>query len=135
MFRGDWFVSSDLGSLDSEGRLFILGRKGDVINLGGYKIAPTDVEDAATRSGLIDECICIQDFDEYGVPFLKLLVVPAGEKQFDPRHLNAFLAERLEAYKVPRVIEVTDSIHKTFNGKIDRKVYKKNSAQDRNGHT
>jgi len=135
VFRGDWFVSSDLGSLDSEGRLFILGRKGDVINLGGYKIAPTDVEDAATRSGLIDECICIQDFDEYGVPYLKLLVVSSKEDEFDPKRLNAYLAERLEAYKVPRKIELTDSIHKTFNGKIDRKAYKKNNAQDRNGHT
>lgn len=124
VFQGEWFVSNDLGSLDQDGQLFVLGRKGDVINLGGYKIAPTDVEDVAVRSGLIDECICIQDFDEFGVPFLKLLVVSKKADQFNPKELNKYLKEKLEAYKIPRKIELTDSIAKTFNGKIDRKAYR-----------
>lgn len=128
VFRGDWFVSNDLGNLDADGRLYIQGRKGDVINLGGYKIAPTDVEDAAIRSGLIDECICIQDHDEYGVPFLKLLVVSSDEERFNPKQLSSYLAEMLEGYKVPRKIELTDKICKTFNGKIDRIAYRNGST-------
>ena len=125
VFRGDWFVSNDIGKLDRDGQLFILGREGDVINIGGYKIAPTDVEDAAIRSGMVDECICIVDRDEYDVPYLKLLVVCSEADKFDPKALNTYLADELEAYKVPRKIELTDSIRKTFNGKIDRKAYRK----------
>ena len=124
VMKDGWFVSNDLGWLDADGQLYLSGRKGDVINIGGYKIAPTDVEETALLSGLISECICIEDFDEYEVPYLKLLVVTENT-EFEPKSLGAFLGERLETYKLPRKIEVTDAIKKTFNGKIDRKAYRR----------
>ena len=125
VFRDGWFVSNDLGTLDEKGQLYMQGRKGDVINLGGYKIAPTDVEEAALMSGLIQECICVEDYDEFRVPFIKLIVVAGDAQAFDAKRLTAFLTDRLEAYKVPRKIETADRIQKTFNGKIDRKAYRK----------
>lgn len=126
--KDGWFVSNDLGWLDKDGQLYLSGRKGDVINIGGYKIAPTEVEETALLSGMISECICVEDLDAYGVPFLKLLVVADRAGEFDAKALGAFLAERLEAYKLPRKIELTDGIKKTFNGKIDRKAYRKETA-------
>lgn len=119
-----WFVSNDLGHLDTDGNIYYSGRKGDVINIGGYKIAPTDVEEVALLSGLINECICIEGLDEYSVPFIKLLVVVPDKEQFDSKELNKFISSKLEAYKVPRKIEVVDAVKKTFNGKIDRKAYR-----------
>ena len=118
-----WFISSDLGYLDESGNIFYAGREGDVINIGGYKIAPTEVEEVALMSGLCRECVCIESFDEYDVPFVKLLVV-TDDAGFNPRKLLMFLSDRLEAYKVPRKIETVDAVEKTFNGKIDRKVYR-----------
>lgn len=126
VFKDGWFVSSDIGSFDTDGYLYYIGRKDDVINLGGYKIAPTDVESLALQSGFVHECILIEDHDEYGVPYLKLLVVVEDKSKFDPMALNAFLSEKLEKYKIPRTIEVVDSLIKTYNGKIDRKAYSKN---------
>lgn len=125
VFKDGWFVSSDIGSFDTDGYLYYIGRKDDVINLGGYKIAPTDVESLALQSGFVHECILIEDHDEYGVPYLKLLVVVEDKSKFDPVALNAFLSEKLEKYKIPRTIEVVDSLIKTYNGKIDRKAYRK----------
>lgn len=124
VFKDEWFVSNDLGFLDANGNIFYNGRKGDVINIGGYKIAPTDVEETALLSGLINECICIEDRDEYNVPYLKLLVVVENKTLFNVRELVQFMANKLEAYKIPRKIELTDSVKKTFNGKIDRKAYR-----------
>ena len=124
VFKDGWFVSSDIGAFDHEGYLYYIGRKDDVINLGGYKIAPTDVENFALQSGLVHECLCIEDRDEYGVPYIKLLVVVEDKSKFDPVALNAFLSDRLEKYKIPRVIEVVDALIKTFNGKTDRKAYR-----------
>ena len=117
--------SSDIGVFDHEGYLYYIGRKDDVINLGGYKIAPTDVENLALQSGLVHECLCIEDRDEYGVPYIKLLVVVEDKSKFDPVALNAFLSDRLEKYKIPRTIEAVDTLIKTFNGKTDRKAYRK----------
>lgn len=124
VWQAGWFVSNDLGRMDAQGRIYYRGRKGDVINIGGYKIAPTDVEETALLSGLINECVCVEDCDENGISYLKLIVVPNGTKPFDANELAGFLAGRLEGYKVPQKIEISDRIAKTFNGKIDRKVYR-----------
>ena len=125
VMKDGWFVSSDIGKFDADGYLYYMGRKDDVINLGGYKIAPTDVENIALQSGLVHECICIEDSDEYGIPFIKLLVVVADKGKFDPKALNAFLSDKLEKYKIPRTIEAVDALMKTYNGKTDRKAYRK----------
>lgn len=125
VFKDGYFVSSDIGVFDQEGYLYYIGRKDDVINIGGYKIAPTDVESLALQSGLVQECICIEDSDEYGVPYLKLLVVVEDKSKFAPVTLNAFLSDKLEKYKIPRVIEAVDALIKTYNGKTDRKAYRK----------
>ena len=125
VFKDGWFVSSDIGTFDADGYLYYIGRKDDVINIGGYKIAPTDVESLALQSGFVHECLCIEDYDEYDVPYLKLLVVVEDKSKFDPVALNAFLSDKLEKYKIPRVIEAVDALIKTFNGKTDRKAYRK----------
>ena len=125
VMKDGWFVSSDIGRFDADGYLYYIGRKDDVINLGGYKIAPTDVENIALQSGLVHECICIEDSDEYGIPFIKLLVVVADKSKFDPKALNTFLSDKLEKYKIPRTIEAVDALMKTYNGKTDRKAYRK----------
>ena len=125
VMKDGWFVSSDIGKFDADGYLYYIGRKDDVINLGGYKIAPTDVENIALQSGLVHECLCIEDSDDYGIPFIKLLVVVADKSKFDPKALNAFLSDKLEKYKIPRTIEAVDALKKTYNGKTDRKAYRK----------
>ncbi len=125
VYQDGWFVSSDIGTLDEEGYLYYVGRKDDVINLGGYKIAPTEVESLALQSGIIEECICIEEIDEYNVNYIKLLVTVKDKDHFDPSLLNAYLSERLEMYKIPRTIEAVDELKKTFNGKNDRKAYRK----------
>ena len=125
VFKDGWFVTNDIGTFDGDGYLYYIGRKDDVINLGGYKIAPTEVENLVLQSGFVHECICIEDCDEFGVPYLKLLVVVEDKSKFDPVALNAFLSDKLEKYKIPRVIEAVDALIKTFNGKTDRKAYRK----------
>ena len=122
--KDGWFVSNDLGFMDENGNVYYNGRKGDVINIGGYKIAPTDVEEVALLSGFINECICIEALDEFKIPYLKLLVVVPDKSKFNATALGAFLSDKLEAYKVPRKIEITDKVEKTFNGKINRKAYR-----------
>ena len=124
VWKGDWFVSNDLGTMDAEGRVYYHGRKGDVINIGGYKIAPTDVEEVALMSGLINECICVESTDQYGIPYIKLIVVVDEPKSFQEQGLIDYLAGKLEAYKLPRKIETAEKIEKTFNGKINRKAYR-----------
>ena len=114
---------SDYGRIDSDGMLHILGRENDVINVGGYKVAPTEVEDVTMSFSGVTDCICIAaDHPVMGLA-LKLLVVMAAGTSLDKRSLARHLAARLEPYKVPILYEQVASVARTYNGKLDRKHY------------
>lgn len=119
--------TNDIGYMDAEGFVYVSGRKGDVINVGGLKVAPTEVESAALSIGNIDDCICIAVDDRISGKALKLLVVCADDSRFDAREISKELAKKVESYKVPRYIEKTDKIARTYNGKLNRKFYSKSN--------
>lgn len=118
----DIISTNDLGSFDARGRLNIKGRIDDVINVGGYKIAPTEVEACAMDSGMVSDCICITCQHAIIGTVLHLLVVPCS-KSFDKRQLYKWLKVRLEAYKLPQDIRIVNHVERTFNGKLNRKAY------------
>lgn len=111
---------TDLGYIDN-GYLYLVGRRDDVINVGGLKIAPTEVEDVALRHPMVDECVCIPYEDRMAGRVVKMLVKVNDGYELDAAELSAYLLEKLEAYKVPKYIVAVDEIYRTFNGKIDRK--------------
>lgn len=116
--------TKDVGYIDENGFVFITGRNDDVINVGGLKVAPTEVESAAMGLDCIADCICIGIPDEVSGQALKLLIVPATGVKLDKTHISSYLSEKLENYKVPRLYEEVDHIERTYNGKLNRKYYK-----------
>ena len=123
ILRDGTVYMSDYGRIDSDGMLHILGRENDVINVGGYKVAPTEVEDVTMSFSGVTDCICIAaDHPVMGLA-LKLLVVMAAGTSLDKRSLARHLAARLEPYKVPILYEQVASVARTYNGKLDRKHY------------
>ena len=113
--------TNDIGYIDEEGYVYIIGRKGDVINVGGLKVAPAEVEDAALSHPGIRDCICIPVKDPISEHVPKLLYV--ADEVIPPKELNDFLAHRLESFKLPRRYEKVEKINRTYNGKLDRKSY------------
>ncbi len=124
VLRDGVVYTSDLGHIDEKGRLRLTGRDGDVINVGGFKVVPTEVEAAAAALPQVADCICIEATHRVLGTVLKLLVVTASDCDFDKRSLARALAQRLEPYKVPTLYEQVEEINRTFNGKIDRKSYR-----------
>lgn len=113
-------ITSDYGYFDEDGFLILIGRANDVINFGGLKVAPNEVEAKVLEFGTVDECILIPAGKEGNI-VLKLLVTMKEGCEFDQAALAAFLAANLEPYKLPKRYAVVPEIAKTFNGKIDRK--------------
>jgi acyl-CoA synthetase (AMP-forming)/AMP-acid ligase II len=101
-----------------------MGRNDDVINVGGYKVAPTEVEDAAMAFPGVKDCICISDTSPLFGTRLKLLYVKHDDIEFSKKELAKFIATQLERHKVPQVYELVEEVHRTFNGKLDRKFYR-----------
>lgn len=116
--------TSDLGCVDEEGRLFLTGRQSDLINVGGLKVSPVEVEEVAMS--IIDglkECICIPSPHPLMGFVPKLLVVLAPDTVLDKKAIAKEMRSRLESYKVPVNIVTVDHIERTYNGKINRKFY------------
>mgnify|MGYP001062539222 FL=1 len=117
--------TNDMGYIDEEGFVYIAGRKGDVINVGGLKVAPTEVEEAALAIDGIEDCICLPMDHPITGQALKLLVVMREGTEFVPKQFTVFLKTKLENHKIPIKYEQVEKIARTYNGKLDRKAYKK----------
>lgn len=123
VLRDHTVYTADLGRIDEQGRLRLEGRAGDVINVGGYKVIPTEVEDAALSLPMVKDCICIPVQHRVLGTVLKLLVVLAEGYALDKKAIAKGLQQHLENYKIPMLYEQVEEIKRTFNGKIDRKAY------------
>ena len=123
VLRGDTVYMSDYGTIDAEGMLHIGGRESDVINVGGYKVSPVEVEDVALSIEGVRDCICIAADHPIMGKAVKLLVVMKDGACFDKRHIARYIAARLEPYKVPMLYEQVETVARTYNGKLDRKHY------------
>lgn len=113
--------SNDEAYFDEDGDLILLGRRGDVINVGGNKVSPEEIEDVAMGfSGVID-CACVPKKDELRNEVPVIFIVAEEEKVFKIKELKERFLEKLEAYKMPESIIFIDKIPRTFNGKIIRR--------------
>ncbi|MBP3788198.1 MAG: acyl--CoA ligase [Prevotella sp.] len=124
VLHDDTLFTADNGELNDEGMLILQGRNDDVINIGGFKVAPSEVEDVALSFPGIKDCICIAESHTVFGSALKLLYVPSANMQVGKRELARYINARLESYKVPQLYEQVEQIYRTYNGKLDRKYYR-----------
>ena len=124
VLHDDTVFTADNGEINSEGMLFLSGRNDDVINIGGYKVAPTEVEDVALSFAGVKDSICICVSNPMFGNALKLLYQVAPDATVAKRELAQYINARLEGYKVPRLYEQVEEVKRTYNGKLDRKAYK-----------
>ncbi len=115
-------VTADLGTIDPQGRLRLQGRSDDVINVGGYKIAPTEIESVALAFPGVSDCICTEAPHPVIGKVLALLVVPGAG--YSRKALISYLKTELEPHKIPALYREVSEVRRTFNGKIDRKSYR-----------
>ncbi len=115
-----WLRTGDLGSLDADGYLRIDGRLKEIINRGGDKISPREIDDALVEHSSVLQAVA------FGVPHPTLGEEPAAAAVLrpgagaHPEELRAHLASRLAAYKVPRQVLLVDAIPKGATGKLQR---------------
>lgn len=115
-------LMTDIGYMDDEGYLYVLGRRDDVIVSGGYKIAPYEVEEAAMAFGGVAECACIGVPDKVLGEIPKLFVKMQAGTEFSSKEIYDYLAGHLESYKLPRAIVEVEEFPRMGNvPKINRK--------------
>ena len=115
-----WFRTGDQGQLDSEGYLTITGRLKEIINRGGEKISPREVDEVLMDHPAVAQAVT------FAVPHDKLgedvaaAVVLAQDETASEQELSGFAKQRLARFKVPRKIVIVEEIPKGATGKLQR---------------
>lgn len=119
-FTNGWFRTGDQGIIDSEGYISITGRLKEIINRGGEKISPREVDEILMDHPAIQQCVT------FAMPHPKLgeevaaAVVLAEGQTADESGIRSFTAEHLADFKVPRKVLILDEIPKGATGKLQR---------------
>ena len=115
-----WFRTGDQGSLSAEGYLTITGRLKEIINRGGEKISPREVDEILMDHPAVSQCVTFaMPHDKLGEDVCAAIVLREGEHLVE-KELRGFAAERLAAFKVPAKILILDEIPKGATGKLQR---------------
>jgi len=121
--RDGWYHTGDLGALDDEGYLSIVGRARDVLRTGGETVAPLEVEDALRDHPAVVEVavVGIPDAEWGDVVCAVVVAAPGRAHEVDVAGLRAHCAGRLAPYKHPRRVELVDALPRTpATGQIQR---------------
>ncbi|KAA8533725.1 hypothetical protein F0562_031242 [Nyssa sinensis] len=121
-FKFGWFHTGDLGYCDSDGYLHLVGRIKELINRGGEKISPIEVDAVLLSQPDIAQAVAfgVPD-DKYGEE-INCAVIPREGSNIDEAELLRFCKKNLAAFKVPKKVFITDSLPKTATGKIQRRI-------------
>jgi long-chain acyl-CoA synthetase len=114
-----WFRTGDLGQFDDAGCLWLRGRCKEVINVLGMKFFPEEVEEVLRHHPAIQEAVVFAMPDRrLGEVSHALAVLAAGCAEPELAEVQAFVGERLAAYKVPRAVRFVDHSPRTSSAKL-----------------
>lgn len=123
-YIGDWLITGDLGMRDADGYFWFQGRVDDIITSSGYRIGPTEIEDALTRHPSVMLAAVVGVPDPVRTESIKAFLVL--RKDVHPseslaEEIRTFVRERLARHEVPREIEFLDALPMTTTGKVLRR--------------
>ena len=124
-FYGDYFRTGDWGYQDANNYLYLKSRKKEIINVGGKKVSPIEVEEVINEIESVYESACIGVPDPVLGEVVKAFIVSKKDSKLTAETIVNYTLGKLEKYKVPMSIEFITSIPKTSSGKIQRLLLKK----------
>jgi 2-furoate---CoA ligase len=126
--RGGWYFTGDLGRLDEDGELWIVGRVDDMIISGGENVHPLEVEDVLARHSAVSEVAVVGMPDDRWGQRVVAYVVPAGEVTADELDEHCLASEDLARFKRPREYRFVEELPKSPSGKLLRRLLREESV-------
>ncbi len=123
-FIGDWLITGDTGHMDDDGYFWFHGRADDVITSSGYRIGPSEIEDALLKHPAVKMAAVIGVPDPVRTEIIKAFIIPAPDiipSEALIEELKDSVRQRLAKHEVPRLIEFVESLPMTTTGKIMRR--------------
>jgi len=121
-FYGEYFRTGDSGIMDSNGYVYLKSRIKELINVGGKKVAPTEVDEQILKIPGVVDCACVGVPDPEGVvgEVVKACIVKSQQSELTFDSIRNALVGKLEIYKIPVIWQWIDVVPRTPNGKIQR---------------
>lgn len=118
VLRNGLYFTGDLGTMDEEGYIFIVGRSKDMIKVRGYRVSAKEIEDALFDIPEVHEASVIGVADEAYGEAVKAFVVTHNGAQLEEDHITHALKDKLQPFKFPKYYEFIDSLPKNESGKV-----------------
>jgi acyl-coenzyme A synthetase/AMP-(fatty) acid ligase len=120
-FRGDWFAGGDLAAFDEDGYVWYHGRADDIMNAGGFRVSPLEVEEALAACPGIAEIAVAERRVREDVSIVVAYVVRQDGSEVSAHDIVSVAEQRLAAYKRPKQIFFVPSLPRSANGKLLRR--------------
>ncbi len=120
-FRDGWFRTGDIGCVDEDGELFLKGRVRDMINRGGEKIWPCEIEDALARHPAVAQAAAFPVPHRVLGEEVAVAVVRREGAALSAADVRSWLADRISSFKLPRHVAFVDALPRGPTGKINRR--------------
>ncbi|MCI4344002.1 MAG: long-chain fatty acid--CoA ligase [Thermoplasmata archaeon] len=128
VLRGDWLLTGDLGTIDADGYVFIVDRKKDMIDVGGLKVYPREVEEVLYQHpGLLEAAVVGQPDPRLGEVVVAYVVRKPGSA-VTAQELIDFVRDRIAHYKAPRTVEFRDKLPRSSVQKVLRRELRAEAA-------
>lgn len=111
-----YFKMGDIGKIDREGYVYILGRSKHLIKIGGKTINPREIETVIMKHDKITDCVVVGKTDEKNIEYMKAYIAAEG---LSMEEVRLYLTQHLNSQQIPRVIEIVKSIQRNAVGKVD----------------
>lgn len=116
VFKNGFYYTGDLGRIDGDGYIYIVGRRKQFINISGNKVDPGEVENVLCSHPQVREAAVLGVGDGRGGESVKAVIVPEGA--VESARVLSYCMEKLAGYKVPRIIEFRDTMPRSPSGKV-----------------
>jgi acyl-CoA synthetase (AMP-forming)/AMP-acid ligase II len=115
-----WLKTGDLAHFDADRYIYIDGRSSDIIKVGGYRVSPKEIEEVISEVEGVAEVGVVGIADELLGQVIKAVVVAKPGVRLEIRRIQQYCLKNLAQYKIPKTIELRDSLPRTASGKIQR---------------
>jgi len=130
VLRNGWLLTGDIAKMDSDGYFYIVDRKKDMVNVGGFKVYPREVEEVLFEHPAVKEASVIGIPDDFSGEAVKAFVVLKDpSSKVTEKEIIDFCAERLAKFKVPKKVDFVPDLPKSLVGKVLRRKLRETSAQ------
>ena len=120
VLRDGWLRTRDLGYLDGDGYLYLVGRTTDMLKIGAFRVSPQEIEEVLASIEGVEEAAVVAIPDEILGQAVKAFIVPRPDAALSAMSVKAHCRAHLATYKIPKAVEFISALPKTSSGKIQR---------------